>query len=857
MSLNRLFQVLLGLALLFAASPLSAARIGKKPVVPSELPAEIRILEKGIKLTMVAEHPSVMTPTGIDVDAQGSIWVVSSHTHFRPEGYVGPEFDEVVKLDADGTRTVFYNKTVATMDLELGSDGWVYLAERDRVLRVKDTDGDGVGDVQEDVAVLETEADYPHNGLSGITWDNDGNLIFSLGENFWKPWTLTGPDKSLVTGVGEGGVFRCLPDGRKLERIAVGFWNPFGVCVREDGEIFVAENDPGSRPPCRLIHLVEDGDYGYQRLYGRAPFHPFVCWNGELRSTLPMITATGEAPCGIEALGGGLLVPSWGDHRIDFFPLHADGASYRSTRIEIVAGGDHFRPVSIAKAGPGVYYLSDWVFGTYEIHGQGRIWKLEIDAEKANWIQPASIQPPNEAKQLFTQLQKQPRSFKTARLLELASSEDSYLSRAAIMALSKRSGKWTAKSIKALPVKDRISSVLAVKVLRPNDAKLAKALLADPDSAVVFEILRWISDSEIMELKDNVGLMFDLADLDYQLFEASLAAWNRLNGNPRAGIEDKTLLTKRVVDESASPRLRAFALRLLPPNVKRISVPLMKKLLALNDPLLSLECVRSLAAMQTDAARALLVETIKGKDVSVELKTESVLGISGVAELYVELLVRLATEEGGTIQREALRALRMSGVDDEGRKRIDRLKGLDPRTEALRQMVLNPAGQISGRPDWEASDLWKERLDKLVGQGDAAEGRRVFFHPRVALCSSCHRFEGRGRLVGPELTAVHDRNDPHWLLESLMQPNKEVAPQFFSWAIQLKDGTDFTGIMLRKGGSSGKEFYRNLTGGEEGFHKTDIISRVENKLSLMPTGILGGLTDYEIRDLMTFLSTGP
>ena len=210
-------------------------------------------------------------------------------------------------------------------------------------------------------------------------------------------------------------------------------------------------------------------------------------------------------------------------------------------------------------------------------------------------------------------------------------------------------------------------------------------------------------------------------------------------------------------------------------------------------------------------------------------------------------------ETSGATQREALRALRMASLTREERAIIENIKGLDARAESLRQMVLNPAKQVAGRPDWNHVDVWSTRLAKLPGKGDAAEGRRIFFHPRVAMCASCHRHEGRGKVVGPELSAVNDRADSKWLIESLMQPNKEVAPQFFSWTIQLKDGTDFTGIMLRKGGSSGKEFYRDLSGGEQGFLKTDIIERRENKHSLMPTGILAGLTDYEIRDLMTFL----
>ena len=142
---------------------------------PADLDPQIMLQNPGVQLTLVAEHPDVVTPTGLDVDSSGNVWLICSHTHFRPENYEGPEHDEVVIIKPDGTRSVFFNETTATMDLELGHDGWVYLAERDRILRVKDTDNDGKGDKTEVVADLQTEADYPHNGLSGLAWHPDGN----------------------------------------------------------------------------------------------------------------------------------------------------------------------------------------------------------------------------------------------------------------------------------------------------------------------------------------------------------------------------------------------------------------------------------------------------------------------------------------------------------------------------------------------------------------------------------------------------------------------------------------------------------------------------------------------------------
>ncbi len=97
---------------------------------------EIEILQPGVRLTIVAEHPDIVTPTGLDVDETGRVWAVACHTHLPPENYQGPKHDEILVFDPDGKRHVFYSATEQTMDLELGPDGWVYLSERDRILRV-------------------------------------------------------------------------------------------------------------------------------------------------------------------------------------------------------------------------------------------------------------------------------------------------------------------------------------------------------------------------------------------------------------------------------------------------------------------------------------------------------------------------------------------------------------------------------------------------------------------------------------------------------------------------------------------------------------------------------------------------
>jgi len=824
--MKRLLSLALIPAVALAAPPTSPP---KAPDVPAEVPPQIELLEPGVRLTLLAEHPDIVTPTGIDVDKDGNIYSISCHTHFRPEGYAGPVHDEVVVFDQKGkNRRVFYNKTDATMHVEVGPDGWIYLAERDRVMRVKDTDGDGVGDVEENLATLDTVADYPHNGLSGMAWDPQGGLVFSLGENFGKDWTLTGTDGAKVSGRGEGGVFRCSADGKGLRRIARGFWNPFGLLVRADGEIFAAENDPGSRPPCRLLNVVEGADYGFQWVYGSAPVHPFVAWNGELRGTLGMIHPSGEGPCAVVELGGGVMIPSWSNHCIDYFPLTRKGAGYTSQRIELLRGSDFFRPTCMTQGPDGAYYFNDWVFSSYPIHGRGRLWKLEIDRDKANWVKPTS-DPMTDAAQLAKDLRAGRAQLSEAKLLELARGDDSYLSDAALTALARVGKNWTPETLKAMPPKDRVWALVALRRIDLQDEQWVQALFADADPEVRFECLRWIADAVLTSFSADVEKLLADPTLDFRLFEAALATWNTLRGDPGAGVTNPEVLVERITNPATPAKLKGFALRLAPALHKQLTVPLLRELFAAGDASLSLEAVRTLAARGTDEARVVLAEIAADASLSVGLRAEAVVGLapSQVPE-HLALLARLAAGDDAVLREEARRALRFTAQDHSFT--VD-----------------------TTRPPFDDTAAWLQRLDALPGQADAHTGRRLFFSSKVALCGGCHRHRGRGNVVGPDLSLVSRQGDRTAILRSILEPHREVAPQFYPTLLRLKDGTDFTGILLR---SSSVDVYRDLTGKERTFTKADVVQRSELRTSLMPPGLVASLTDSELRDLLAFLMGG-
>ena len=189
-----------------------------------------------IGLSLFAENPQIVTPTGIDVDAAGRVWAIESNTHFPPEGYTGHPTDRVlVMTDADGDGrcdkiVVFRDGLTFTMSvavrpawLAVSKDGIdpatvVYIATRMALFRCDDRDNDQVCDEQTRIVHLETKGDYPHNGLAGFAFDLLGRLFFGFGENLGADYKIIGSDGTTLSGGGEGGnIYRCRLDGSKLD----------------------------------------------------------------------------------------------------------------------------------------------------------------------------------------------------------------------------------------------------------------------------------------------------------------------------------------------------------------------------------------------------------------------------------------------------------------------------------------------------------------------------------------------------------------------------------------------------------------------------------------------------------------
>ncbi len=806
--------------------------------------------ENRFEITLFAGQPQIVNPIGLQVDDRGRVYVIESHTHFRPKDYEGPKADRILLLESTGDkrnslkaglqpqadkRTVFHEGFTYAMDLALHADGALYVATRSAVHRLRDKDNDGRAEEEVKLIDLQTKGNYPHNGLSGLAFDGKGGMYFGFGENLGEAYKLVGSDGTTLSGHGEGGnVYHCRLDGTALRQVATGFWNPFGLCVDPAGNVFATDNDPDSSPPCRLLHVIEGGDYGYEFRYGRSGLHVFQAWNGELPGTLPMLTGTGEAPCEIIPYDGGLLVASWADNRLEYYTLKPHGASFAADRKILISGDLNFRPVGIGVAKDGTLYVSDWSSASYELPGKGRIWRLRPK-------QSLNAAPAVKREDPLAGIE----TAKTADLLQQLITADPFIRAAVIHRLAERlsadppARKEFEQTLSA-GIDTDYKGVLAALRRSTWDKRYEylTQFLHNGDPQVRFLALKWIADERIARAREDVVHGLRDVNLTRDLLAAGLAALERIDGKKIGDLPDPVLVLPIVKDEKVAPRVRAFALRLLPPQHPELSIGFLHSLFAQPDLEVKLEVLRTANERPTDERRRWLNEIAADEQQHVTLRAEAISALAGDAQ-HKDSLIALVLGKDAAVRDEALRSLVDIPLRKEDKQRLSTLKNLP---EAARLL-----SEVAQTPPLDDLTAW---LEQTAGAGDAEAGRRIFFHSKVGYCSRCHRYDGRGNHVGPDLTRIHER-DREWLLTSIVQPARDVAPAYRQWEITMQDGTSRIGISLRKG--SHTEDYLGADGKTFTVKLAEMESRNEIATSMMPEGLPQNMTAKELRDVLAFL----
>ena len=135
--------------------------------------------------------------------------------------------------------------------------------------------------------------------------------------------------------------------------------------------------------------------------------------------------------------------------------------------------------------------------------------------------------------------------------------------------------------------------------------------------------------------------------------------------------------------------------------------------------------------------------------------------------------------------------------------------------------------------------------------GDAARGRKLF--EDAATCTACHRANGVGGNIGPDLSTIATKYDRAFLIESVLYPSKQILDGYHTTNVTMKNGETFAGFLRSQ--TDTETTLVDVAGEKHVLPRAQIAKLVESPTSLMPEGLQGALSLAEFADLIGYLES--
>ncbi len=161
--------------------------------------------------------------------------------------------------------------------------------------------------------------------------------------------------------------------------------------------------------------------------------------------------------------------------------------------------------------------------------------------------------------------------------------------------------------------------------------------------------------------------------------------------------------------------------------------------------------------------------------------------------------------------------------------------------------VQTTARRLLGEPPASRQAVIEQFVGSLGLRGDPAKGA-AHFRER---CATCHAFHGEGTVVGPDLASVA-ANGPEKLLVAILDPNREVAPNFAAWTAETADDETLSGIKLRDTVTT--VTLRQAGGTDMTLDRARLRRLDSDGRSLMPEGLEQGWQSQDLADVLAYLS---
>jgi quinoprotein glucose dehydrogenase len=331
-------------------------------------------LKKDFAISLFAAEPRLANPVSFAVDYRNNFFVAETFRHHRGVDDIREHMDW---CDDDlASRTV--EDRVALLQKHLKKQFADHGKATDRVRWLRDTDGDGVADVDR---VFADGFQEPSAGIGSGVLAWKGNVYYTCIPKLWLlkdthgdgvaderrvlhhgfgvhiamlghdlHGLRIGPDRRLYFSCGDralnvetpegrvenhdtGAVLRCNLDGSGLEIFARGLRNPQELAFNEFGDLFTGDNNSDGGDRARFVYVEEGSDsgwrYGYQWLgdpHLRGPWNEEKLWHphfdGQAAYVLPPIQWFANGPSGLTYYPGTGLGPEYKNH---FFLCEFEG----------------------------------------------------------------------------------------------------------------------------------------------------------------------------------------------------------------------------------------------------------------------------------------------------------------------------------------------------------------------------------------------------------------------------------------------------------------------------------------------------------------------------------------------------
>ncbi len=514
---------------------LASPALGKQP--PEKAVANLDIGD-GLETTLFASEPMMLSPSSIDIDHLGRVWVCEvvnyrGHRNKRPEG------DRILVLEdttGDGKAdksTVFYQgREIDSVHGVCVLGNKVIISAGDNVWIMTDEDGDLKADSKKALFTKIGGAQHDH-GIHAFSFGPDGKLYFNFGNASRQ---LADADGKIITDKAgnevkasrqpyqQGMAFRCDMDGSNVETLGWNFRNNWELCVDSFGTVWQSDNDDDGNKAVRINFVMEFGNYGFRDEFTGKGWRdkrtniekeiPLRHWHLNDPGVVPNLLQTGQgSPTGIVVYEGSLLPAGFqnqvihcdaGPNVTRAYPVKTDGAGYSAEMVNILYGARDkwFRPSDVCVAPDGSLFVADWYDPGVGGHGMrdldgGRIFRVatpgskysvpKIDLSTAEGAAEALTNPNGEARYLaWNALHEM--GAKAVPALEALWKGDNPRHRArALWALGKMEGKGQDVVNAALADADpdiRITGIRLARQLELNLIDTVKKVLKDKSAAV-------------------------------------------------------------------------------------------------------------------------------------------------------------------------------------------------------------------------------------------------------------------------------------------------------------------------------------------------------------------------------------